>query len=209
MVATTTNSGLGGEKFLNHLHLQSSVGTIAVTWGSQGHLSRLDWYAHQGEPSYRWYALSKGEIPPVLAGLLERLREYFEKGEPMGELPWNAFDRRGWTEFQEKVYRAIAEIPHGETRTYAWVASRVGKKAATRAVGQALKKNPLPILIPCHRVVSSDDLGGFMGSNDPNQPELQLKRRLIELEESYLNPSFSFLHSERRPRSAPALQIVS
>ncbi len=91
------------------------------------------------------------------------------------------------------VYRAISQIPHGETRTYAWVAKRVGQGLATRAVGQALRKNPLPILIPCHRVVSSGTLGGFMGAVDPDEPEMRLKRWLIEVESSWLNPSFGFL----------------
>jgi methylated-DNA-[protein]-cysteine S-methyltransferase len=60
-------------------------------------------------------------------------------------------------------------------------------------VGQALRNNPIPILIPCHRVVSTLSLGGFMGQRDPDVPELRLKRKLISLEEGYTNPTFSFL----------------
>jgi methylated-DNA-[protein]-cysteine S-methyltransferase len=188
---------------MNHLQFRVAVGTIAVTWNSFGHLTRIDWYDNCGptglqqpELPQSWTALAKVGIPPLLEGLVQRLRLYFEQGEPLGELPWEAISQESWSEFQCGVYRALASIPHGETRTYAWVARRIGKLgklAAPRAVGQALRKNPLPILIPCHRVVSADDLGGFMGITDPDQPELKLKRWLIELENSYLNPSFSFL----------------
>lgn len=139
--------------------------------------------------------MARERIPQLFTGLLDRLQGYFEAGRPIGEIPWETIDTSSWTDFQLQVYQAIAKIPHGETRTYSWVAKRVGRSLAPRAVGQALRKNPLPILIPCHRVVSSSQhsIGGFMGIDDPNQPELILKRRLIELEHNYLNPQFPFL----------------
>lgn len=179
---------------MNHLQFQVGIGTIAVTWNSQGLLTCIDWYDNcRSSNSSNWFALSKGEIPPVLGDLVDRLRGYFENGEPIGEVPWDAIDHRGWSDFQRQVYKALTQIPHGETRTYAWVAKRVGKIAAPRAVGQALRKNPLPVLIPCHRVVAANALGGFMGIVDPDQPELKLKQWLIEVETSYLNPPFSFI----------------
>ena len=131
-------------------------------------------------------------VPAAVSDVVSRLRAYFEEGAPLGTLPWELVDQTGWTEFQCRVYRAITEIPHGETRTYGWVAERVRKAGACRAVGQALRNNRLPILVPCHRVVSSASLGGFMGCMDPTQPELRLKRKLIELEESYRSPMFPF-----------------
>jgi len=80
------------------------------------------------------------------------------------------------TNFQRQVWLAAREIPYGETRSYAWVATRLGNPKACRAVGQALGKNPLPIVIPCHRVLSSGGtLGGFSGGIDT-------KRRLLALE---------------------------
>jgi methylated-DNA-[protein]-cysteine S-methyltransferase len=64
--------------------------------------------------------------------------------------------------FQQKVWLACAKIPRGETRTYAWIASRIGNPKAARAVGTALAKNPFAPTIPCHRVVRSDGgLGGY------------------------------------------------
>lgn len=116
---------------------------------------------------------------------------------PLGPIPWNLIDDSAWSPFQKQVYRAIEEIPHGETRTYGWVASRIRNGAAGRAVGQALRSNPLPILIPCHRVVASTSLGGFMGLVDPECSELRLKQRLIAVEEEYINPLFNFLTPSR------------
>ncbi len=184
---------------MNHLQLQVSAGIFAVTWNSQGLLTRIDWYdnppgsAAASSLSNSWSVLSRVGVPPVLCNLLVRFQSYFESGTPIGDIPWDQIDSGLWTDFQRNVYQAIAQIPHGETRTYAWVAKRVGQGLATRAVGQALRKNPLPILIPCHRVVSSGALGGFMGAVDPDEPEMRLKRWLIEVESSWLNPTFGFL----------------
>ena len=85
-------------------------------------------------------------------------------------------DLRGESEFARDVYRVTRSIPVGETRSYAQVADRVGGKSFARAVGQALAANPIPIIIPCHRVIASDGaLGGFTGG-------LNWKRRLLALE---------------------------
>lgn len=80
------------------------------------------------------------------------------------------------TEFERQVWLALAEIPYGETRSYKWMAERVGRPGGARAVGQALKKNPLPILLPCHRVIESD---GKLGGYSPGQ---EIKRRLLQME---------------------------
>lgn len=80
------------------------------------------------------------------------------------------------TPFQRKVLRATARIPFGETRSYAWVARQIGKPRAARAVGRALATNPLPIVLPCHRVLASD--GGLHGYGGG----LALKKKLLKLE---------------------------
>ncbi len=78
--------------------------------------------------------------------------------------------------FQRAVLTAIAKIPFGETRSYGWVARAIGKPGAARAVGQALHTNPIPIIIPCHRIVASDgSLGGYGGG-------LPMKIKLLRLE---------------------------
>lgn len=85
------------------------------------------------------------------------------------------------TKFQWKVLKATLEIPFGETRTYKWIAEKVGSPLAVRAVGQALKKNPYPVVIPCHRVIKSDGaLGGYAGTNTKR------KKELLEMEQNII-----------------------
>ncbi len=80
------------------------------------------------------------------------------------------------TDFEKKVWSVLTEIPFGETRSYKWVAEKTGNPAAVRAVGRALSKNPLPIVIPCHRVIESDgSIGGYSSG-------VEVKRRLLEME---------------------------
>ena len=68
------------------------------------------------------------------------------------------------TSFQWKVLKAACAIPLGETRSYQWVAQKIGNPQAVRAVGQALRRNPYPLIIPCHRVIKQDgSLGGYAG----------------------------------------------
>ncbi len=82
------------------------------------------------------------------------------------------------THFQREVWEITRRIPYGETRSYTWVAEQIKKPRAMRAVGQALGKNPLPIIVPCHRIVASDGkLGGFGGG-------VEVKRYLLSLEAS-------------------------
>ncbi|MBI4787571.1 MAG: MGMT family protein [Chloroflexi bacterium] len=83
--------------------------------------------------------------------------------------------------FQRAVLIAISKIPFGETRSYGWVAREIGQPNAARAVGQALHTNPIPIIIPCHRVIASDgSLGGYGGG-------LPMKAKLLQLEGAALN----------------------
>lgn len=102
----------------------------------------------------------------------EQLDRYFEGKDPHFSLQ---LELHG-TEFQQKVWEACATIPYGETRSYADLAKAIGNPKATRAVGTALGKNPIPIIIPCHRVLRTNgDLGGYAGG-------LDVKRKLLELE---------------------------
>lgn len=84
---------------------------------------------------------------------------------------------RSLTDFEWAVLKATLEIPFGETRTYAWVAKKIGRPKAVRAVGQALRKNPWPLIIPCHRVIRSDGSLGLYAGQDTGR-----KKELIELE---------------------------
>ena len=90
-------------------------------------------------------------------------QRFGRKPRPATELPKDLgerFDLRSVTEFERAVLLKAREIPRGEVRTYAWIAAQIGHPAAVRAVGSALRKNPIPLLIPCHRVVRSD---GYIG----------------------------------------------
>lgn len=81
------------------------------------------------------------------------------------------------TAFQKRVLRAICKIPKGEVRTYKWVAQKIGSPDAARAVGQALARNPHPVVIPCHRVISSNgSLGGYSGKGGIKR-KLELLRK--------------------------------
>jgi O-6-methylguanine DNA methyltransferase len=111
---------------------------------------------------------------PLLDKVQLELREYFAGKRREFGLP---LDLRG-TEFQRAIWRAIADIPYGDTRTYSEIARRAGRPAAVRAAGGATGANPVPILVPCHRVIAAQGkLGGFSGG-------LDAKRRLLALEKA-------------------------
>lgn len=85
------------------------------------------------------------------------------------------------TEFEWNVLQTTMTIPLGETRSYKWVAEKIGRPKAVRAVGQALRNNPYPLIIPCHRVIKSDGaLGAYAGKYD------QKKKRLLAVEKIIL-----------------------
>lgn len=87
-----------------------------------------------------------------------------------------------FTDFEKSVYRAVLGIPLGETRSYQWVAKKIGKPKATRAVGTALKKNPFAPLVPCHRVIKSDGrLGGYNGGVKKKIALLQLEKEVKKI----------------------------
>ncbi|NOZ23334.1 MAG: methylated-DNA--[protein]-cysteine S-methyltransferase [Planctomycetes bacterium] len=107
--------------------------------------------------------------------LANELKRYFT-GETVN---WSAasIDLRG-TPFQKCVWRAAMTIPYGETRSYGWIAWKIGRSGASRAVGGAMGRNPLPPIVPCHRVLRCDgSLGGFSAEQG-----VALKRKLLDLE---------------------------
>lgn len=105
--------------------------------------------------------------------LPQRLNRYLD-GEPVSFD--DKLDLEGATSFHRQVWQATRTIPYGQTRSYKWLASQVGNPLAPRAVGQAMAANPVPIIVPCHRVItSSGGLGGFSAG-------LALKRHLLDME---------------------------
>lgn len=107
--------------------------------------------------------------------LIKRLGAYYDGHQV--DFP-DKLDLSAATAFQREVWAASRLIPYGETRSYTWVAEQIGKPKAVRAVGQALGRNPLPVIVPCHRVLAIDGaIGGFSGG-------LEMKRFLLRLERS-------------------------
>jgi len=117
------------------------------------------------------------ESEPALAPYLRELNEYFGGKSRQFSLP---LDLRG-TEFQLACWHALLEIPYGETRSYRDIAEAIGHPHAYRAVGMSNNRNPVAIIVPCHRVIaSSGSLCGYGGG-------LDLKRRLLDLEQGNLH----------------------
>ncbi len=107
-----------------------------------------------------------------LARACKQLGEYFSGQRKSFDLPLQ-FDG---TEFQVSVLKALQDIPYGETVSYGEIARRIGKPKAVRAVGAANGRNPLPIVLPCHRVIgSTGDLTGFGGGLDTKEALLRLE----------------------------------
>lgn len=153
----------------------SPVGNLYVAFNDTG-VSRVDLAeddedfeaTHIAEHGHR--PVPTDEVPPVLQ---RRVAKAIVAGRP-GQL---ALDMEDLTEFQRAVLRKAAEIPPGEVRPYGWIAKEIGRPGAVRAVGTALARNPIPVIIPCHRVVKSDgSLGKYSLGDDEN------KRTLLEAE---------------------------
>ena len=111
---------------------------------------------------------------PALMSLADDLRRYFD-GQAV-DLTSHPVDVDGEPPFRRRVLLAARRVPYGQVRTYGWLAGQVGAPGAQRAAGQAMRWNPLPLVIPCHRIVRADGkLGGFGGGSD-------MKRALLQLE---------------------------
>jgi O-6-methylguanine DNA methyltransferase len=124
--------------------LATPLGPVWVAWNRLG-VSAVMKTATPEEFEQRFLARF-GRSPRLAAGMPDGIGE--------------RFDLRSVTEFERAVLLKAREIPRGEVRTYGWIAAQIGRPLAVRAVGSALRKNPVPVLIPCHRVVRSD---GFIG----------------------------------------------
>ncbi len=157
-----------------YAYMDSPIGRLLL-WGDGRNLEGIelprDGQAARPQPAWR-------EDPPAFAGAVAQLREYFAGRRRAFDLPLRPRTPSGrpGTGFQQEVWARMAEIPYGQTVSYGELARRVGRPAAFRAVGAACGHNPLPIIIPCHRVVGSD--GGLTGYGGG----LEIKRRLLELE---------------------------
>jgi len=162
---------------LNYITFNTDIGWIGILSSAKGLLRTT-----LPQPSVHEVRQLLGDSvshatwsPQLFKDLMERLKVYFSGYRTTFR---DKLDLSRATHFQREVWEITRLIPYGETRSYAWVAEQIKKPRAMRAVGQALSKNPLPIIIPCHRVVASDGkLGGFSGG-------MEMKRYLLSLETS-------------------------
>jgi methylated-DNA-[protein]-cysteine S-methyltransferase len=153
--------------------LESPVGPLLLAGDSQGlRLVSFESSKHAEPPQAGW----KQDKAPF-AEVIRQLRAYFRGERKEFDLP---LALEG-TEFQLRVWNRLRTIPYGETISYAQLAERIGNPKAVRAVGLANGSNPIPIIIPCHRVIGSDgSLTGFGGG-------LPTKKMLLELESKQLS----------------------
>ena len=163
---------------------QTAFGWVGVAWSSRGLVaitlpepSEAGALSRLPQPGGPGSELPGSEAEPPqdldLPALLAKLRRYFE-GQPItfGE----PLDPTIGTEFQRTVWTLTREIPRGQTRTYGQLARMAGSPGAARAVGQAMARNPWPIIVPCHRVLGSDgSLTGFGGG-------VEMKRKMLQRE---------------------------
>ena len=149
--------------------IDSPVGTLTLV-ASDRHLVAIAWQ-RDGEAA-PFGAMSEGDPHPLLDETERQLCAYFAGELQAFDLP---LDFRG-TDFQRRVWQALLTIPFGETRSYRDIAVALGRPTATRAVGAANGRNPIPIVAPCHRVIGANgSLTGFGGG-------LENKAFLLDLE---------------------------
>lgn len=123
-------------------------------------------------------AMAEDVNHPILRETARQLDDYFSRRSTTFDVP---LDLRG-TAFQRTVWAALRTIPFGETRSYAAIAARIGRPAAVRAVGAANGRNPLSIIVPCHRVIGSGGaLTGFAGGMAAKERLLRLERGGMDL----------------------------
>ena len=155
------------------MHLDSPIGPLLIAGdGDALHLISFPQQGRAASPQPGWVSSNRGTVGEAM----RQLRDYFASRRREFDLP---LAPQG-TVFRKAVWRALLEIPYGTTISYGELARRVGNPKASRAVGSANGANPLPIVIPCHRVIAGDgSLGGFGGG-------LPTKQALLGLESAAL-----------------------
>jgi len=147
--------------------LATPFGPILVAVDAQGRLCAVEFWNDEAEMRAllrRFHDGAHAAFGKVAAPIREAFERYFAGDRAaLKEVPWTT----GGTEFQRKVWQALTTIPVGETWSYAQLAAAIGKPKAVRAVGLANGANPIPIVVPCHRVIGANgSLTGFGGGLD-------------------------------------------
>lgn len=150
----------------NIFYYESKIGLIKIEESGTA-VTKLDFVSNDDKEN-----IIEGSKTELLMEIVSQLDEYFDGTRKVFDLP---IEPEG-TEFQKKVWKSLIEIPYGETKSYGEIAKIIGNDKAARAVGMANNKNPIAIIIPCHRVIGANGkLVGYAGG-------LELKEKLLELE---------------------------
>jgi len=166
---------MGGKKLFT-LSAPTKMGHFKLVASSLG-LWAVYWPGQKPPASRLW--LPASIAPPRIARLLKTTADQLARYFAGQKVCFTAsLDSSSLSPFARSVLRALARLPYGRTTTYGQLAQQIGKPTAARAIGTVLARNPIPIIIPCHRVVSSDgSLGGFSAPGGAS-----LKRRLLLME---------------------------
>ena len=151
---------------VKHYTLNTFIGPLQLQWVNQFKLKSII-LPNKIKPQ------KNDELPEDFRQLHKELIDYFDGKQTSFTI--DLLDLSQCSSFHQKVYKHIGSMPYGETLKYGEVAQAVGHKGAARAVGTAMARNPFPIVIPCHRILSSNGLGGYGGG-------LDMKRQLLSHE---------------------------
>lgn len=145
--------------------VEGPIGPLYIAWGPGG-ITRVE---RAGDPDgfETAYALGFGRPVVRVTAMPPRMAEQVRRRLVGGRTSGPDIDLGALTEFEQKVLRKTLEIPYGEVRPYSWVAREIARPRAVRAVGSALASNPVPFVIPCHRVVRADGHIGQYGAGGP------------------------------------------
>ncbi len=164
-----------------YARFDSPIGPLVVAWNGLGVSAveaaaddaafEANHLARTGRPAY-----DAGELPPRLASAIARRLG----GDRRVRID---LDLRGHTDFERDVWHKALEIPRGEVRPYGWIAAEIGRPKAVRAVGTALGHNPVPLIVPCHRVVRSDGMIGQYSLGGPANKRTILRAEGLDPED--------------------------
>ena len=176
--------------------LESPLGTVFVAHSKAG-ISMVTRAATAREFEREFLARFGRPVRPEKSPAPARVRALIQR-PTRGQKADLRFDLRGLTEFEQAVLNKALEIPPGEVRPYSWIAKEIGQPGAVRAAGSALAKNPIPLLIPCHRVVRSDgQIGNYgLGGSRAKRILLEAEGTHPELLEQLASQGVRYLGSE-------------
>ncbi|HYD43828.1 MAG TPA: methylated-DNA--[protein]-cysteine S-methyltransferase [Phenylobacterium sp.] len=175
----------------------TALGPGAIAWNDAGvrgtALPEPDEAAQRAYIARRHPAAAEASPPPDIAEAIAAVQALLDTGR--GELTTVPLDLSDTPPFHQRVYEIARAIPAGETLTYGDIARRLGDVALSREVGQALGKNPIPIIVPCHRILAAN--GGTGGFSAPGGVEIKLK--LLTLERARIGQAPSLFAPDQLP----------